>query len=240
MGKVAAQFEVLSKRQDHLYRLKQRREAAESGGSTQDKKILMQRNSLRRNYRLRVTISKLWHTLGELRIDGLWLNHNSYISLHTRLSQFMGEDDDMSPDDLMEAAEEDWVDESNKAAARQVKEAMAMCEDKDAPCLGYRDFFDSMFMLVDTSLGFSDDPSEPPDVSEESYCGFFRSIMEKVFDRTPTGWKWNGMEEGVLSEWSWNADHAKSSWDDWESFDETTWQDPLVSNLGCDEFIMLP
>merc|ERR1712166_539404 len=101
MGKVAAQFEVLSKRQDTMYKLKQRREAAETGGFfKQGKETLMLRNTMKRNLKVQVAISKLWYTLGTLLKDGLWLNY-AYASLHTRLSEFMG-DEDPSPEELME------------------------------------------------------------------------------------------------------------------------------------------
>ena len=209
-----------------MYNLRQRREAAINGTSQQDKETLLKRNALKRNLKVQVAISKLWYTLGTLLIDGLWLNYNTYVSLHTRLSEFMGEDD-FDPDELKDAADEDWNDESKKAATRQMEVEMAKCEDET--CLGYRDFFESMFMLVDTSMGISDDPDEPPDISEDGYCNFFRQIMQKVFGKTERGWRWHGMEENVLSRWEWEANHELSSWDNWGDFVIEKWVDPMVS-----------
>ena len=105
MGKVAAQFEVLSKRQDHMYRMKQRREAERTGGARQDKEILMLRESLSRNLKVRMAISKLWYSLGSLLVDGLWLGHDAYVTLHTRLSEFMIVEFewDVQPGELMDA-----------------------------------------------------------------------------------------------------------------------------------------
>lgn len=71
----------------------------------------------------------------------LLVTHKGLLVIYQALTE---EDEELDAEELREAAEEDWDEESRKAAERQAVEAIASCDPKDAPCLGYRDFFESM------------------------------------------------------------------------------------------------
>jgi len=188
----SSELQHAKEEQDAFYKEAQREERAdqaEKHSSLTSKDALMKRRALRRNKEVRIAINKFWKAIEYFAISDAWVPKELYFTYHLKLRKAVHkvQEDQMSHQESMDIAEEDWkVDSKCENTRSDTKTKRMECREmhgrppydpkpEGVEVIGYSEFFDSLFELADTMVG-----REAGEIDGELYAQYIMEMLHTI------------------------------------------------------------